>query len=146
MIAAILVSCVLVALTVTMHSIGFSLVLQWLMKSRSRLPTQIWSIARLLIRLMGMLIIIHAAEITVWGLSYLLLECLPDAESAIYFSGVSYTTIGYGDLVLPEPWRLLGPLEGLTGILMCGLSSGLFFAVVTRIYASRFKPGDKSKT
>jgi hypothetical protein len=50
----------------------------------------------------------------------------------LYFSGVTYTSLGYGDLMLPKPWRLLGPLETLTGILMCGLSTGLFFAVVTR--------------
>lgn len=57
---------------------------------------------------------------------------MPDAESAFYFSGVTYTTVGYGDLVLPKPWRLLAPLEALTGILMCGLSTGLFFAVVSQ--------------
>ena len=62
---------------------------------------------------------------------------LADAKSAFYFSGVTYTTIGYGDLVLQEPWRMLGPVEGLTGILMCGLSAGIFFAVVSRIYLSR---------
>jgi hypothetical protein len=38
---------------------------------------------------------------------------------------------------LAKPWRILGPVEGLTGILMCGLSAGLFFAVVSRIYATR---------
>ena len=58
----------------------------------------------------------------------------PDAEAAVYFSGVTYTTIGYGDLVLAKPWRLLAPIEGLTGILMCGLSAGIFFAVVSHIY------------
>ena len=49
------------------------------------------------------------------------------------------TTIGYGDLVLAKPWRILGPVEGLTGILMCGLSAGLFFAIVSKIYASRLQ-------
>ena len=58
----------------------------------------------------------------------------PDAEAAFYFAGVTYTTIGYGDLVLAKPWRMLAPIEGLTGILMCGLSTGVFFAVVGRIY------------
>ena len=84
-----------------------------------------------------MLILIHVAEITIWALFYLWGGCLPDAESAFYFSGVTYTTVGYGDLVLAKPWRMLAPLEGLTGILMCGLSASLFFAVVSRIYALR---------
>ncbi|HVR19331.1 MAG TPA: potassium channel family protein, partial [Polyangiaceae bacterium] len=58
---------------------------------------------------------------------------------ALYFSGVTYSTVGYGDLVLPEHWRLLGPIEGLTGILMCGLSTGLFFALISKLYAAEPK-------
>ena len=73
------------------------------------------------------------AEISIWAFFYLWQECLPDAETAFYFSGVTYTTIGYGDLVLAKPWRMLAPVEGLTGILMCGLSASVFFAVVLRI-------------
>jgi hypothetical protein len=143
MLSAILISAVLVAVTVAVHAAGFALMLRSLMKSRTMLPTQAWPIAWLLIRVTWLLILIHVAEITVWALFYLWGGCLPDAESAFYFSGVTYATIGYGDLVLPKPWRMLGPVEGLTGILMCGLSAGLFFALVSRIYASRFEPKQK---
>jgi hypothetical protein len=105
-------------------------------KWHPRAPTRFWPITWLLIRLAWCLILIHLVGISVWGLYYLWQECLPDAESAFYFAGVTYTTIGYGDLVLKEPWRLLGPIEGLVGILMCGLSAGIFFAVVAKIYLS----------
>ena len=94
-------------------------------------------------RLTWALILIHVIEITVWALFYWWRRCLPDAESAFYFSGVTYTTIGYGDLVLQKPWRMLGPVEGLTGILMCGLSAGLFFATLTKIYAWRSEAKSK---
>jgi hypothetical protein len=133
----ILAVAVLVTVTVLVHAIGFSLVLRALMKSRDAPPTKTWPIAWLLVRITWWLLLIHAAEISVWALCYLWAGCLPDAESAFYFSGVTYTTVGYGDLVLAKPWRMLAPLEGLTGILMSGLSAGLFFAVVSRIYASR---------
>jgi len=53
------------------------------------------------------------------------------------FSGVTYTTLGYGDVVLPPESRLLAPIEALSGILMCGLSAGLFFAIVTAVYTPR---------
>ena len=56
-----------------------------------------------------------------------------DFDSAIYFSSVTYTTVGYGDLLLPEPWRLAGGIEALTGILMCGWSAASFFSVVSRM-------------
>lgn len=128
---------VLVTVTVLVHATGFSLLLRSLMKSGAAPPTQTWPIVWRLISVTWWLILIHAAEISVWALCYLWAGCLPDAESAFYFSGVSYTTVGYGDLVLAKPWRMLAPLEGLTGILMCGLSASLFFALVSRIYASR---------
>lgn len=108
------------------------------MKPQPGPPVGFWPVTWLLVRVMWWLILIHLISISIWGLFYFWQDCLPDAESAFYFAGVTYTTVGYGDLVLPKPWRMLGPVEGLTGILMCGLSTGLFFAVVTRIYASRF--------
>ena len=89
------------------------------------------------IRVTWWLILIHLVEISVWGLFYFWKGCLPDAESAFYFSAVTYTTIGYGDLVLSEPWRMLGPIEGLIGILMCGLSTAIFFAMISRILLPR---------
>jgi len=136
MLEKILIACFLVAVTVAVHTAGFALVLRSFIKSHAAPPTQPWPITWLLIRVTWLLILMHAAEITVWALFYLWAGCLPDAESAFYFSGVTYTTVGYGDLTLLNPWRILGPIEALTGILMCGLSAGLFFALVSRIFAS----------
>jgi len=59
---------------------------------------------------------------------------MPDLQTAFYFSAVTYTTTGYGDLVLPKEWRVVGGIEALTGILMCGLSTGLFFAVFVKVF------------
>lgn len=75
----------------------------------------------------------HLVEISVWGLFYYWKGAMPDVASALYFSIVTYTTTGYGDLVLPVKWRLIGGVEALTGILMCGWSTGFFFAVVSRM-------------
>ena len=56
---------------------------------------------RLLVWVAWRLTLLHLAEIAVWALFYWWQKCLPDAESSFYFSGVTYTTVGYGDLVLP---------------------------------------------
>ena len=50
--------------------------------------------------------------------------------AAFYFSACSYSTVGYGEVVLPQAWRSLGPIESVTGVLMCGLSTALLFAIV----------------
>jgi hypothetical protein len=139
----ILAIALLVSLTVIVHAAGFALVLQSLTESRVAPPIQTWPIAWLLIRVTWLLMLIHLAEIALWALVYLWGGCLPDPKSAFYFSGVTYTTVGYGDLVLAKPWRILGPVEGLTGILMCGLSAGLLFAVAHRIYTSRVEQKTK---
>lgn len=136
MLYASLISACLVALTVFVHAAGFAIVLRSFRRSQAGLPTQFWPIAWLLIRVTWQLILMHVIEITVWAVFFLWKGLLPDAEAAFYFSGVTYATIGYGDVVLEKPWRILGPVEGLTGILMCGLSAGLFFALVTRIFAA----------
>jgi voltage-gated potassium channel Kch len=54
-------------------------------------------------------------------------------NTALYFSTVTYATIGYGDVVPPAEWRLVAVMEGLTGVLMLGWSSALVFAVVVRL-------------
>jgi len=130
MIAELLAAWCLVALTVTIHAAGLSAMLPRVSSALS--ATRFWPVTWRFVQVAWWLILLHLAEIVVWALFYWWQNCLPDAESSFYFSGVTYTTVGYGDLVLPNEWRLIGSVEGLTGILMCALSAGLFFAVVSR--------------
>jgi hypothetical protein len=132
MLLKVLIAGGLVVSTVAMHAVGFSALLRVMMRSHALDRSGFVPVVGMVIGLTCWLMLIHLAEIAVWGLFYLWHGCLPDAESAFYFSGVTYTTVGYGDLVLPRPWRMLAPVEALTGILMYGLSTGLFFAVVSR--------------
>ena len=94
----------------------------------------------LMIQLVGTLLLFHLAEAIVWALFYRSIGTLPDFESAAYFSLTSYTTVGYGDVVLPEPWRLLGPLEATVGVLMLGWSTGVLVAVIGTVYRRLFGP------
>ena len=132
MIANLLIGAALVAVTVIIHATGLGLVLSHVLHSRVRPDTRFWPITWMLIRIAWFVIIIHVFEIAVWASFFWWYKCLPDAESSFYFSGVTYATIGYGDLVLPHEWRLFGPIEGLTGILMCGLSTAFLFVIVSK--------------
>jgi hypothetical protein len=136
MLLKLLIAGVLVVVTVAIHAVGFSALLRAMIRSRAMDQSGFRPVTAIVIVLTCWLILVHLAEIAVWGLFYCWQGCLPDAESAFYFSAVSYTTVGYGDLVLTKAWRILAPLEALTGILMCGLSTGLFFALVTRWHSN----------
>ena len=135
MIWKLLTAWCLLAVTVTIHAAGLTALLR--RASLSPANTRLWPVTRLLVWMAGWLLVLHLAEISVWALFYWWDKRLPDAESSFYFSGITYTTLGYGDVVLPQGWRLLGPVEGLTGILMCGLSTGFFFAVVSKFLAAK---------
>ena len=92
-----------------------------------------WPWTRIFVFAAAWLVLLHLAEIAIWAFFYHWRGAMPDLTSAFYFSAVTYTTTGYGDLVLPESWRLVGGVEALTGILMCGWSTGFFFAVLSRL-------------
>jgi len=136
MLIATLIACLLVVITVAIHAVGISALLRTMIRSHTLDQSGFRPVTAIVIGLTCWLILIHLSEISVWGLFYFWQGCLPDAESAFYFSGVTYTTVGYGDLVLPKPWRMIAPVEAMTGILMCGLSTGLFFALVTRWHSN----------
>jgi hypothetical protein len=91
----------------------------------------------LLTRIAAVTVLAHLFEIAIWAGFYYWKDALPTLENSFYFSSVTYATIGYGDIVLPQPWRVLAAMEGLTGILMCGWSGAFFFAAVNRLYMVR---------
>jgi hypothetical protein len=146
MLANLSIAAVLVAITVTIHAAGLGMVLSHVLHTSVRPDTRFWPITWLLIRIAWLLLVIHVFEIAVWALFFWWEKCLPDMESSFYFSGVTYATIGYGDIVLPEEWRLFGPIEGLTGILMCGLSTAFFFVIVSRKILQRMDDTESNQS
>src|SRR5262245_60658338 len=125
------------AACVVIHAIGVTSALRWL-RRRPGLDG-FWPFTCVFIRLAAWIVVCHLIEIGGWGLLYQWGGAMPDTPSALYFSAVTYTTTGYGDLVLPADWRLVGGVEALTGILMCGWSTGFFFAVLSRLYGADSK-------
>jgi hypothetical protein len=73
-------------------------------------------------------------EVWVWAATYLALNAIEGAERAFYFSMVTYTTLGYGDVVLDEQWRILGGFEAANGIIMFGWTTAMVIIVVQRKY------------
>lgn len=133
MIERLLLAFGLMALCVGIHAWGVTAALRWTRDQAAAVAgfsTTTW----LLVRLASWVVLLHLVEIVAWAMIYAWQGAIPDVSTAVYFSAVTYTTTGYGDVVLPEAWRLVGAVEALTGILMCGWSTGFFFAVVRQIH------------
>ena len=140
MVSKLLIAWSLTALCVIVHAMGMTTLLRWKTLWVAQINGRYWFSTWLLIRTAGWIILLHLIEITFWAFFYAWRDAFPDLVSALYFSAVTYTTTGYGDLVLPQEWRLVGGVEALTGILMCGWSAAFFFAVVSRMNQTRSQP------
>src|SRR5262245_6862143 len=81
--------------------------------------------------------LVHLIQIALWALAILMCGEASTFENAFYCSAQNYTALGYGDFVLSERWRLLGPLEAINGLLLFGLSTALMFAVMSRLITTR---------
>ena len=134
MLTKLLVAFSLMAACVVLHATGLTLAMRWMERSLAAPLVGSWRRLRLLIEVAALTVVVHLVEITVWAAYLAGSGAMPDIDSALYFSAVTYTTTGYGDLVLPEGWRLVGGIEALTGILMCGWSTGFFFAIFNQIF------------
>src|SRR5467141_1801446 len=125
---------VLVTLTLSLQCAGMAALISFAKPSLAPDDLRLGPLrsALFMLRLMTAFIVLHILEILLWTAFYRWL-CFSLWESAFYFSAASYATVGYGDVVLPQMWRTLGPVESIIGVLMCGLSTSFLFAVVTRL-------------
>ena len=88
-----------------------------------------------MIATVSVLMAAHAGEVLVWSLAYAILDVAPPAADLVYFAFVNYTTLGYGDVVPVERWRLLGPITAMNGVLLFGWSTAVIFEVLRRAMA-----------
>ncbi len=83
------------------------------------------------------LMVAHLIEIGIWGLFYVALDVAPKQVDAFYFAFVNYTTLGYGDIVPVEYWRVLGPFTAMNGVLLFGWSTAVIFDVLRKVQPER---------
>ena len=83
----------------------------------------------------SVLIVAHALEVMVWSMAYLIFDAAPAGSDLVYFAFVNYTTLGYGDVIPVERWRLLGPMTAMNGVLLFGWSTAVIFEVLRRTLA-----------
>jgi voltage-gated potassium channel Kch len=105
--------------------------------ARRDVGARLWSNALATLALIVMLLIGHLAQIAAWAATFLVAGEFSGFPVAFYHSAVNYTTLGYGDIVMSQHWRLLGPLEAATGTLAFGWSTAAIVTVVIDLFRTR---------
>ena len=133
MLTQLLVASLMALVTTVTHLVGLAILVR-VLRSHNRVfaELKILPLTLLLTAAIGILAI-HTIEIWTYAWLYDGLGCFKGLEDALYFSTVTYASIGYGDLLLPHQWRLVGAIEGAVGVIMLGLSTAFLVSLLTRL-------------
>ena len=138
----LLLGTVMIIVTVAMHSLGAA---YWLTFVDAKMHHRKHEGAAhhvfvAVVSTATVLLLLHMLQAVLWALFYLLLPGRAGLESlaqAVYFSMVTFTTLGYGDVTLSPEWELLAGMEAMVGITVFGLTTAFLYAVVQRAWAAR---------
>ena len=142
MLLNIAIAAFMMVVTTATHAGGMVLVLRmirFLKARRGRLrPRFLRSRIYWLVGTVLLMFLVSIVEVLAWAAAYLALNAIQGFERALYFSTVTFTTLGYGDIVIDEHWRLLASFEATNGIIMFGWTTAIVVATVQRIYRKEY--------
>ena len=138
------IGCITVFITMGIQIAAVVYLIQYLFRTMSREDKRNSSKGRtsyVISMMMLMLFIGHLVQVAIWAALFLELGEFTDYETAFYHSMVNFASLGYGDIVMTEGWRLLGAIEASTGVLMFGLSAGAMLSIMSFLltHGGRFK-------
>jgi voltage-gated potassium channel Kch len=134
MLVQVLIGSALILVTTLIHAGGMSVALRWLtMTYAKRLHlASFWKRSLVVAALVLILFVATFLEASLWAATYVVLGAIPDFEEALYFSTVTYTTLGYGDIVLDDRWRLLSSVEAANGLIIFAWTTALVIVALRR--------------
>ena len=129
------IASLMVGLTVCVHLAGLTSLIALMRRTAPRLKVHdsVMGQALLILGVVFGIFAVHSVEIWMYALLYELLGSFRTFEEALYFSTVAFTTVGFGDLVLPEKWRLVSVLEAVNGMLLIGWSTAFLVSVTGQL-------------
>ncbi len=139
MLRSIAIGGILVCVTIVIHAVGSMGWLDYLMRRYFRKDGELGSrgAIRILVSSGAVLLSLHVVEITIWAVTYRTLPAITELdtlEKSIYFSMVTFTTLGYGEITLGPEWRLLSSIQAMNGILLFGWTTALLFSILQRTW------------
>lgn len=144
MLIPLLLGCATVFVTMTIQISAVVQMLRYLFKVVSESgagPVSKGKTSYVISVIMIILFVGHMAQAAVWALLFEFVGEFEDFSTAFYHSLVNFASLGYGDIVMSEEWRLLGAIEASTGVLMFGLSAGAMLSIMSFVltHDTRFK-------
>ena len=129
----IILAVIEITLDVMVQTAAVVIVLRWMrgLKESKRLGRSYSGDAFILARAMVILFLGHVVQIALWAVPFRLYGEFESFDVAFYHSAVNYASLGYGDIVMSDGWRVVGALEAASGVLMFGVSTATFFALMT---------------
>ncbi len=127
---------VLICVTVTIHAIFLDVLIRWIEKTSNSarlLFKSHWKIPLLVSAVLGVFVA-HIIQIWLWAIFYLLAGAIDTLEASLYFSTSTFTTVGFGDIVLNEQWRLVSAFQSANGFILFGWSTAFIFEIMSRLY------------
>ncbi len=138
MLAELFVSTCMVMLTVLIHGMGIYCLSRLLRLEAQEeaathlTPNSLRGIAVTLALVLG-LFVLHGIEIWAYGFLYLWIDAMDTLREALYFSTITYATIGYDDDGFAKAWQLVAAIEGVNGVILLGWSTAFFVRVIARM-------------
>jgi hypothetical protein len=134
MLPQLLLTALLVILTCAVHSSVTILVVRTFPRRPSVALTQT-TLGRVALVVATVLLLFVAAlvEASMWATAYLQVGAMDAFERALYFSMVTFTTLGYGEITLSEDWRLMASFQAALGIIVFGWTTAILVAIVQRM-------------
>lgn len=131
----LLVGIILIIITILIHSIVAKFAIRLSRRAKNSKHTYLSQISEVWIAMLVLMMFFASfLESSIWALVYMWIGALPDFETSLYFSIVTFTTLGYGDVTLPDQWNLLASIEAAIGIIVFGWTTAIVMAVVQRLY------------
>jgi hypothetical protein len=132
----LLIGAVMVCLTVVIHAVALDRLLFTVnaLRNQSHLYfKKFWKTPLLVLAVLGVFCA-HISEIWLWAFFYLSVDALHTLEEALYFSTITFTTVGFGDIVLDKTWRLLSSFQAANGFILFGWSTAFIFEIMSSLY------------
>lgn len=135
-ISQLFIGAVLICITVIVHAIALDALIRFIDRHSNSVRLMLrrhWKVPMITFAVLG-IFSAHIVQIWIWAIFYLYVDALPDLEEALYFSTSTFTTVGFGDVILDKDWRLVSSFQSANGFILFGWSTAFIFEVMSKLY------------